>query len=112
MDTKKTKSGLEKAPIVYVEWVDAVADAGWQEGTKTEIHRCFSIGWIVSEADDALCIANTVSMDSSNARMHIPKSWIKTRKEVDIEAIISESKGKGSPAGSKRPYNRKVRTGA
>ena len=26
MDTKKAKSGLEKAPIVYVEWVDAVAD--------------------------------------------------------------------------------------
>jgi len=65
---------LEKAPVVYIEWVDAVADAGWQEGTKTEIHKCYTLGWIVSEADDAICVANTVSMDSSNARMHIPKS--------------------------------------
>lgn len=111
MDSKKTKSGLEKAPIVYVEWVDAVADAGWQEGTKTEIHRCFSLGWIVSESDDAICIANTVSMDSSNARMHIPKSWIKQRKEIDIEAIISESKRPSATAGRKGSNNRKVRTG-
>ena len=91
MDTKKAKSGLEKAPIVYVEWVDAVADAGWQEGTKTEIHRCYSLGWIVSESDDAICIANTVSMDSSNARMHIPKSWIKTRKELNIDNELTKS---------------------
>ncbi len=64
MDTKKTKSGLEKAPIVYVEWVDAVSDAGWQENTKTEIHRCLTIGWIVSESDDAICVANTVIHDN------------------------------------------------
>ncbi len=64
----------------YIQWVDAVADVEWQEGVKAEVHLCHTIGWIVDETDDALCIASTVSMDSSNARMHIPKQWITSRK--------------------------------
>ena len=38
MDTKKAKSTLEKAPIIYIEWVDAVADVEWQcQGPKSII---------------------------------------------------------------------------
>jgi phage host-nuclease inhibitor protein Gam len=51
-------------------------------------------------------------MDSSNARMHIPKSWIKTRKEINIEAILSESKRPSPAASRKGPNNSKVRSGA
>lgn len=57
----------------------------WQENVKAEVHQCYSIGWIIDETDDAICIANTVSMDNSNARMHIPKQWIKVRKDVTLE---------------------------
>lgn len=86
MDTKKTKRDLATAAkIVYVEWVDAVADVEWQDNVKAEIHPCKSIGWIVDETKDALCIACTVSMDSSNARMHIPKAWITNRRVINIE---------------------------
>lgn len=70
----------------YIQWVDAVADVEWQENVKAEVHLCHSIGWIIDETDDAICIANTVSMDNSNARMHIPKQWIKVRKDVAFEA--------------------------
>ncbi len=112
MDSKKAKSGLEKAPIIYVEWVDAVADVEWNEKVKAEVHNCFTIGYVVDENAEAICIASTVSMDSSNARMHIPKQWIKNRKEVNIEAVFSESKRPSSSAGRKRLNNSKVRSGA
>ena len=85
MDKKRTKSDLVTAPLQYIRWVDAVADVEWQENVKAEVHECHSIGWIIDETDDAICIANTVSMDNSNARMHIPKQWIKVRKDVSIE---------------------------
>ena len=110
MDTAKAKSALAKAPLIYVEWVDAVADCEWQDNVKAEIHLCRSIGWVVAESEDAICIANTVSMESSNARMHIPKAWIRNKKELDIEAIVSESKRPGTSAGRKGSTNSKVRT--
>lgn len=112
MDSKKAKSGLEKAPIIYIEWVDAVADVGWEEKTKAAVHNCYSIGYLIEENSEAVCIATTVSMDQSNARMHIPKEWIKNRKEVNIEAIFSESKRPSAPAGRKGSNPRKVRSGA
>lgn len=85
MDTKKTKPSLAKAPLIYIEWVDAVADCEWNDNVKAEIHPCKSIGWVVSETDDAICLANTISMESSNARMHIPKAWIKNRRIIRLE---------------------------
>ena len=110
MDSKKTKSGLEKAPIVYVEWVDAVADVAWEEKVKAAVHNCYSVGYLVDENSEAICIACTVSMDSSNARMHIPKQWIKVRKEIDIEAIISEGKKSVKSNEHKSIQNRNRRT--
>jgi hypothetical protein len=86
MDQKKTKRDLATSgTIVYVEWVDAVADVEWEDNVKAEIHPCKSIGWIVDETKDALCLACTVSMESSNARIHIPKAWIKNRKVIKVE---------------------------
>jgi hypothetical protein len=86
MDKTKTKRNLATSgTIVYVEWVDAVADVEWEDNVKAEIHPCKSIGWIVDETKDALCIACTVSMESSNARMHIPKAWITKRKVITVE---------------------------
>jgi len=61
-------------------------------------------GWLVGETEEAICIACTVSMESSNARMHIPKAWIKNRKEISFEAIVSESK-RASPATSRKGPN-------
>ena len=112
MDTKKRKSDLVTSPVQYIQWVDAVADVEWQEGVKAEVHLCHTIGWIVDETDDALCIASTVSMDSSNARMHIPKQWIKIRKEVVFEAEQRQVKRKTPAKVGKRPNPVKVQSGA
>ena len=80
--------------IVQVSWIDAVADVGWEGKTKAEIHHCITVGYVVDETDEALCVASTWSIYQTNARMHIPKAWIKNRKVLASENTISESKGK------------------
>jgi len=80
--------------IIQVSWIDAVADVGWEGKTKAEIHHCITVGYVVDETDEALCLASTWSVDQTNARMHIPKAWIKNRKVLASENTISESKGK------------------
>jgi uncharacterized protein YqfA (UPF0365 family) len=71
--------------IIQVSWIDAVADVGWEAKTKAEIHHCITVGYLVDETDEALCLASTWSVDQTNARMHIPKAWIKNRKVLARE---------------------------
>lgn len=94
---------MATSPIIQVSWIDAVADSGWEEKTKAEIHHCITVGFLVDETDEAICIASTWSHNQTNARIHIPKAWIQNRKVIASEATVSESKGK-KPAkvGSKR----------
>jgi len=79
---------------VYVEWVDAVSDGGWEDNVKVDIHPVKTVGFLIAETKDGICLASTISGDNSNARMHIPKAWIKKRKELKIENTISKSKRK------------------
>ncbi len=92
--TKGSKPSLATASIVYIEWVDAVSDGGWEDEVKVDIHPVRTIGYLVSETNDGICLASTVSGEMSNARMHIPKSWIVKRKEVKLETPVSKSKRK------------------
>ena len=85
-------------PVIYVEWVDAVADAGWATNPKAEIHPCVTVGYLVDESKDALCIASTISINDTNARMHIPKAWIKNKRRVVIETKQRKSKRKRGAA--------------
>jgi hypothetical protein len=70
--------------IVVLEWTDAQADVGWQEDVKAHLSDCITVGFIVDETKDAICIASTYSDPHSNARMHIPKKWVKSRRSVYI----------------------------
>jgi hypothetical protein len=75
---------VDKDNIVVLEWVDAQSDAGWQEDVKAHLSECTTVGFIVDENKEAVCIASTYSDPHSNARMHIPKKWIKSRKTIYI----------------------------
>ena len=97
-------------PVVYVEWVDAVADAGWTANPKAEIHPCVTVGFLVDESKDALCIASTISINDTNARMHIPKAWIKNKRRIVIETKQRKSKRKSVPAVGTGPDNNQVWT--
>ena len=89
---------MDSSKLVVIHWVDAVSDGGWEEDEKPDIHHVITAGFIVSETKDAICIASTVSGTFTNARMHIPKAWIKSRKVIKLEAKLSKSKRKKTSA--------------
>ena len=94
MDTKAVQRDVDTTKLVVIHWVDAVSDGGWEEHEKPDIHQVVTAGYIVSETNDAICIASTVSGTFTNARMHIPKAWIKSRKVIRLETTKRKSKGK------------------
>lgn len=94
VDTKTTARDLAASKLVYVEWVDAVSDGGWEDNVKVDIHAVKTIGFLIAETKDGICLASTISGDNSNARMHIPKAWIVKRKVIKLETTISKSKRK------------------
>jgi len=91
MDKKTRDAVVETAKqftIGYVQWVDAVADAGWEDNSKADVHPVLSIGFLVDETDDAVCLAAAISHDQSNSRIHIPKQWIKSIKKVRLDKFL------------------------
>lgn len=74
--------------LVHVEWVDAVGSVGWEDNTTALVDKCVTVGYIVNETKDAVCIASTVSRKSNNARMHIPKAWIKNRSTLGTIEVV------------------------
>lgn len=98
MDKTRGKPAVATPKLVYLEWVDAVADLGWEANCKAELHNCHTVGFIVDETKDAICIAATWSITMSNARMHIPKAWITKRKVINLEDKQRKAKRKAAPA--------------
>lgn len=88
MKTKQTfKPDYRKVEVVV--WDDAVADGSWEDNAKADIHECITVGFLIDENDTAVCIASTISKHASNARMSIPKAWIKSRKKL---ALVTNKK--------------------
>jgi hypothetical protein len=108
MDKTKGKRDVATPKLVYLEWVDAVADLGWEANCKAELHHCHTVGFIVDETKDAICIAATWSITMSNARMHIPKAWITKRKAINLETKQRKTKGKAAPAMDQGPDHQGV----
>jgi hypothetical protein len=75
---------IETNKISIVKWVDAQADSGWEEDTKAHLADCTTVGFVVSETKEAVCVASTLSDPHNNCRMHIPKKWITSRRELNI----------------------------
>lgn len=79
--------------IIYIEWIDAVADSGWEEYDKSDdVHHCKSIGYLVKETKEGICLASTISDKESNARITIPKAWIRKRRTVVISGEKRQKK--------------------
>lgn len=71
--------------VIYVEWIDAVADGSWETHDKAEdVHLCQTIGYLIKETKLGLVIASTLSGKESNARITIPKAWIQKKKIVKL----------------------------
>ena len=75
---------LDLNKISIITWVDAQADSSWEENTKAHLADCTTVGFVISETKQAICVASTVSEPHNNCRMHIPKKWIISRRELNI----------------------------
>jgi hypothetical protein len=94
--------------IIQLNWIDAVADSGWEEKTKANIHHCITVGYLIDETDEAICLASTWSHNQTNARMHIPKAWINDRKIIKHEDTVSKGKGSKLTKVGRKTTARKV----
>ena len=90
-----SKVKLQDCPVIKITWIDAQADAGWDE-PKVDIAHCVTVGFLVGETDDAICVAGTVSDHECNNRISIPKSWILTQQLEETKDEAAVSKGKGT----------------
>ena len=83
----KTGQKLISHSIEHVEWIDAVANIGWDRacgGVRPAL--VVSVGKLVHEDKDSIVLAGTFSYtdDETNGRMAIPKGWIKNRKTIKL----------------------------
>jgi len=104
-----SKMKLQDCPVIKITWIDAQADAGWDE-PKVDIAQCVTVGFLVGETDDAICVAGTVSDHECNNRISIPKSWILTQQleETKNETAVSKGKGKKPAKVGSRAVAKKV----
>ena len=54
-------TGKEEKELVIVEWRDIIATSGWEQ--EISCPTLFSVGWLVSQDDDTVLIANTKDPD-------------------------------------------------
>ena len=50
-------TGEKEKELVVVEWRDIIATAGWEK--SVDCPTLFSVGWLISEDEDTILIANT-----------------------------------------------------
>ena len=50
-------TGEKEKELVVVEWRDIIATAGWEK--SVDCPTLFSVGWLISEDEDTVLIANT-----------------------------------------------------
>ena len=93
MDSKRTKSTLDTAKLVYVEWLDALAQGEWHEAKREDL-RCKTVGFIVYEDDEQIELAGTITDGMCNNSITIPKKMLTKRKEIKLETTKRKSKGK------------------
>ena len=52
---------MKDKPLVIVEWRDIIATSGWEQ--EITCPTIFTLGWLVSQDDNTITIANTVDFD-------------------------------------------------
>ena len=101
MAAKKTRTDLDSAKLVLVEWLDALAQGEWHEAKREDL-RCKTVGFVVYEDDEQLELAGTITDGMCNNSITIPKKMLTKRKEIKLDTAIRKSKRKKAPAVGER----------
>ena len=85
--------GWDLDPVV-VEWLDAVqGNPGWEEIATMgplEVLRCTTVGFVLSEDDEAIVVAETVAEEDVQGRIVIPRGAV-----LSMKRPWRKGKGKG-----------------
>ena len=97
MAPKKTRTDLDSAKLVLIEWDDALAQGEWHEAKKEDL-RCKTVGFVVYEDDHQIELAGTITDGMCNNSITLPKKMIIKRKEIKLDTTKRKSKRKEAPA--------------
>lgn len=82
--------------LIYIEWMDAVANPNWFEKDMAEHWMDESkmiikqAGWLIKETKEYICLAGAYKVEDENTSeqynllQKIPKPWIIKRKEIAL----------------------------
>ena len=90
---KRTRSALDTAKLVLVEWLDALAQGEWHEAKREDL-QCKTVGFVVFEDDQQIELAGTITEGMCNNSITIPKQMITKRKAIILETTKRKSKRK------------------
>lgn len=77
------ESGKPGYPIVEVIWEDAAAFAiEWAEKIEIKSRKVTTVGYLVSESDDALSLVQMINTEQVGHGMVIPKSCILSWRDI------------------------------
>jgi hypothetical protein len=76
-------------PLVWIEWNDAATIDPWTpiDDLDVEPQRCVSVGFLVRESAEAVCVSVSVGGDDACGSIVIPKGCI-TRREPMLSPIF------------------------
>ena len=109
MATKKSKSDLDTAKLVLVEWLDALAQGEWHEAKREDL-KCKTVGFVVFEDDEQIELAGTITAGMCNNSITIPKKMLTKVKEIKVENKLRKTKRKVTAAVDSKAVTGEVST--
>ena len=109
MATKKSKSDLDTAKLVLVEWLDALAQGEWHEAKREDL-KCKTVGFVVFEDDEQIELAGTITAGMCNNSITIPKKMLTKVKEIKVENKLRKTKRKVTAAVDSKAVTSEVST--
>ena len=109
MAPKKSKSDLDTAKLVLVEWLDALAQGEWHEAKREDL-KCKTVGFVVFEDDEQIELAGTITAGMCNNSITIPKKMLTKVKEIKLENKLRKTKRKTTAAVDSKAVTGEVST--
>ena len=109
MATKKSKSDLDTAKLVLVEWLDALAQGEWHEAKREDL-KCKTVGFVVFEDDEQIELAGTITAGMCNNSITIPKKMLTKVKEIKVENKLRKAKRKATATVDSKAVTSEVST--
>lgn len=109
MAPKKSKSDLDTAKLVLVEWLDALAQGEWHEAKREDL-KCKTVGFVVFEDDEQIELAGTITAGMCNNSITIPKKMLTKVKEIKLENKQRKTKRKATAAVDSKAVTGEVST--